>query len=87
MYDFPNRTVTQVSEGVPLELNMKNQFQCKRLIPATTPAQLTNKSDQSAPQTTCESSSAATVNRFCSNCGAKLHETARFCSSCGVATH
>ena len=37
VYDFPNRTTTQISEGVPLELNMKVQFQGKELIPAVTP--------------------------------------------------
>lgn len=37
VYDFPNRTATQVANGVPLELNMKPQYQGRELIPAVTP--------------------------------------------------
>ena len=40
VYDFPNRTAAQVSNGVPLELNMKAPFQGKQLIPAITPEKI-----------------------------------------------
>ena len=78
VYDFPNRTVTQVAEGVPLELNMKKQFVTKQLIPASTPKQFSVPAPQAAPAAQTSAPS------FCSNCGAKLEAPVRFCPSCGA---
>lgn len=37
VYDYPSRTTTQISNGVPIELNLKAPYQGRTLIPAVTP--------------------------------------------------
>ncbi len=77
VYDFPNKTVTQIQNGEPIELIMKNNFAGRRLIAASLPPQPTA---ESAP-TAATGPSPDTV--FCSHCGAKHQKGTNFCSSCG----
>ena len=72
VYDFPNRTVTQLDMGVPIELNMKKEFVGKKLRPAILPERPQNVGNT------------PTVNvKYCSKCGMQLSADAKFCSGCG----
>ena len=73
VYDFPNRTTTDIANGVPVELIMKKQFIGKALKGVGIPA----KVEKSVPEQN------GNGQRFCSNCGSKVASGAGFCSSCG----
>ena len=84
VYEFPNRTITQIEQGVPNELNMKKAFIGKALKPAITPAPVQPVCAQPVRQTVAvPSETAQAAPAFCMNCGKKLSGAEKFCPGCG----
>ena len=67
VYDFPNRTATQLQAGVSIELNMKKNFIGKKVRPAILPAKPSVSTPTPVATTVAE-------KKFCSNCGKQLSD-------------
>lgn len=79
VYDFPNKTITQIQNNEPIELIMKKPFLNRKIVPNNVP----EKPRQAQQPVNTASSAPVGAAKFCTVCGTKLRAEDTFCSGCG----